>query len=153
HGYQILAEDVVQVRATTPMQLWGLPWKFHLLPDAVRFFPELAQREAYLQTNGEWKLELELDVLYPGRAVTQAAAGRVIFLERNHDLPACLELLSAEEARARFEVIWSWDLPWPEAYEQQLETLLAQGVYRLRMDGSPDDAVALLDELVQTETT
>ncbi|MEZ4646065.1 MAG: hypothetical protein R3E31_25655 [Chloroflexota bacterium] len=74
-------------------------------------------------------------------------------MERNHDLPACLELLPAEEARARFEVIWSWDLPWPEAYEQQLETLLAQGVYRLRMDGSPDDAVALLDELVQTETT
>ncbi|MEZ4646066.1 MAG: hypothetical protein R3E31_25660 [Chloroflexota bacterium] len=56
HGYQILAEDVVQVQATPPMQLWGLPWKFHLLPDAVRFSRSWrsAKRTCKPTANGSW---------------------------------------------------------------------------------------------------
>lgn len=149
HGYQILAEDVVQVHVPPPLQLWGIPWKFHLLPDAMRFFPELTHQQPHLQTNGEWKLELDLDKLYPGSTITQASVGRIIFLERDPARPLCLEPLSLEAARAQFEPIWSWDLPWPPMFEQQLGQLLGQGVYRLHMNGSPDEAIGLLNNLVK----
>lgn len=149
HGYQILAEDVVQVRlADDAVQLWGIPWKFHLLPDALRFFPDLGEQRPLLQTNGEWKIEIDLDALYPGSTVTCAPAGQVIFLQRDHAAQPSLERLPLATARERFEVIWSWDVPWPCCYEQQLSSLLAQGAYRLRMNGLLDEAVRLLDTLL-----
>ncbi len=155
HGYQILAEDVVHVHLAEDggIRLWGIPWKFHLLPDSLRFFPELADAYPQMQTNGEWKIEVELDLVYPGSTITDAPAGKVVFLERDAAQPACLEKLSAAEARRSFEVIWSWDLPWPARYEAPLADLLATGAYRLRMDGSPHEAVALLEGLVTGAAT
>lgn len=41
-GFRLLAEDVVYVSRRHGVRLWGVPWHMHLLPDAARFFPELA---------------------------------------------------------------------------------------------------------------
>lgn len=149
-GYQILAEDVVQILLADDgrMRLWGLPWKFHLLPDAVNFFPELGRTYPQIQSNGETKIEVDLTASYPGSTIAQACSGTVVFLQRNEQLPACLSALPTAEARSRFEVIWPWDLPWPSEYDAPLSELLASGAYQLCMGGDLDEAVSLLDELV-----
>jgi hypothetical protein len=149
HGYQVLAEDVVQAHVTPDaVRLWGIPWKFRLLPDAARFFPQLGDHHPRLQANGEWKIEVELETFYPGSTLTNAPAGLVLFLERDEQRPPCLQHVSLAEALCQFEVVWSWDMPWPPYFEQQLQRLLTQGVYRLRMRGVLEETIALLDKLV-----
>jgi hypothetical protein len=149
HGYQVLTEDVVQVHLTPDMvHLWGIPWKFRLLPDAARFFPQLEKQQPRLQANGEWKIDVELERFKPGSTLTNAPPGPVVFLERDEQQPPCLHRLSPDEALRRFEVVWTWDMPWPAYYEKQLLSLLSQGVYRLRMRGRPEETVAILDRLV-----
>jgi hypothetical protein len=149
HGYQVLAEDVVQAHIMPDaVRLWGIPWRFRLLPDATRFFPQLGDRHPQLQANGEWKIEVDLESFFPGSTLTNAPAGLVVFLERDEQHPPCLHRLSLAEALCQFEAVWSWDLPWPSYYEEQLRRVLAQGAYRLCMRGVPEETVGLLDELV-----
>ncbi|MCA9973269.1 MAG: hypothetical protein KC425_23785, partial [Anaerolineales bacterium] len=147
-GFRVLAEDIVQAHLTpNGVRLWGIPWLFHLLPDSLRFFPELNGDLPRLQTNGEWKIEIDLDAWQPGSTMTNAAAGPVVFLERDETRPARLARLPADEARRRFEAIWSWQLPWKAHYEAQLQRMLANGTFVLRMDGRVAAAVGLLEEV------
>lgn len=59
-GLQVLAEDTVYVQTGPPVRVWGLPGFLHLLPDAVRFFPELRGRAAARLPNGKVKLAVDL---------------------------------------------------------------------------------------------
>lgn len=149
-GYHLLAEDVVHVSVTGPeLQLWGTPWKFHLLPDACTLFPELADQQAYLQMNGEWKLELDLETCFPGCADVCAAPGPVILLERGAKGETGLAYLLPDAALQAFEVIWPWGSGWTETHERQISRLITNGAYRLRMNGSPDTAVDQIDQLLE----
>jgi len=149
-GYQLLAEDVVHVKTSVrPFQLWGAPWKFHLLPDAVNFFPELAGRQALLQMNAEWKLELDLEEHRPGSTVVCAPPGPVVMLRRGTPGQTHLEFLEPDEASRTFEVLWPWDSGWTEEHERAISSLLSKGAHYLWMNGSPDEAVEALDRLVE----
>jgi len=148
-GYQILAEDVVQVQIMDGgIRLWGIPWKFHLLPDSRRFFPGLPEISPKIQSNGEWKLEIELEDLLPGSAVTSAALGAVVFLERELGTTCRMQVIDSHRAFQRFEPIWSWDIPWQKEYEKQMVGLIEKNTYQLSMNGSPHEAAALLIETI-----
>jgi hypothetical protein len=149
-GFQVLTEDVVQVKVTpNALHLWGTPWKFHLLADSLRFFPKLADQQLHMQVNGEWKVEIELDALFPGSTVTQAPPGPVVFLERAvGDHPTRYQRLNLSEARQLFDVVWTWSIGWTDEYEQSLAQLLDQGSYRLSMNGTPWEAVDALEALI-----
>lgn len=149
-GYQMLAEDGLLVECLSDgARIWGWPWKLHLLPDSKRFFSELEHEQPQLQINGEWKLEIESELFFPGSTTTNAAPGLVIFLERGAAPGrACVEPLPIGEAVERFEVVWPWQVGWPEEKEQRVFRLLERGTYRLRMEGSPDDAVDALDAVL-----
>lgn len=149
-GFQVLSEDVVQVKVTpSALRLWGTPWKFHLLADSLRFFPELADHQLAMQVNGEWKVEVELDALFPGSTLTQARPGPIVFLERaTGDRPTGYERLGLAEARQLFDVVWAWSIGWTEEYEQGLAGLLDKGSYRLCMNGTPWEAVDALEALI-----
>lgn len=149
-GYQILSDDVVHVRVRPEgVWLWGLPWKFQLLPDSVGFFPELVGIPPRQQMNGEWKLEVELEEQRPGSTTVDAAPGLVVFVERGGG-PAFtrVEAVPLAQALDRFEVVWPWWVGWTEQLEAAVPRLLERGAYRLRMNGSPDDAVDALDDLL-----
>jgi hypothetical protein len=152
-GFQILAEDVVQVKVQPErLHLWGIPWKFHLLRDSLRFFPELANHQLRMQVNGEWKLEVELDELIAGATITNAPPGLLVFLERTTTPPGTyIERLSPAETRQRFSAVWSWEVGWQDMYEQSLTRWLAQGSYRLLMNGTPDEAVDALAALINQQ--
>jgi hypothetical protein len=150
HGFRVLAEDVVHIKVgQRELRLWGAPWTFHLLSDSLRFFPEATHYPLHQQINGEWKIKVELDNLFPAATLTNAAPGLVVLLERaTGNQPTGYRPLSVEEARAAFEVVWSWEIGWKAEYEVALSHLLTQGAYRLYMNGTPDEAVAVLVELI-----
>ena len=131
------------------VRLWGMPGKLHLLPDSKRFFPEIACEQPKVQMNGEWKLEIELEMLFPGSTTAHAAPGLVFLLEREA-LPGAtlIECVPLAEALAEFEVVWPWSLGWTEDMEREVTRLLDGRTYRLRMRGSPDEAVDALDALL-----
>ncbi len=148
-GYQLLSEDAVQVKAlSTGTQFWGAPWKLHLLPDARRFFPELRDCDSILQTSGEWKIEIDLESLYPGCTISRAEPGVLVFLERGDQNLNCIHPIDRAQALKEFEVIWSWETGWNERMEEASQELLANGAYRLYINGSPDEAVNSLDALL-----
>ena len=152
-GYQILAEDVVQVKIKpSGLHLWGIPWQCHLLADSVRFFPELAEYPLQMQSNGEWKIEVMLEQQYPGSTRTNSPAAILIMLARDsQNQVARIEQLAPEVARARFDVIWPWEVGWKPLYEQQLAQLLAQQTYQLYLGDTPDKSVDALDTFLARE--
>jgi hypothetical protein len=147
-GYQILAEDVVHLKVGGDKpQLWGSPWNLHLLPDTQEIFPELSGQKPRLQMNGEWKIELNVENLYPNSTVVCADLGVVVILRRGQPGTSQLIPLDAMEASDEFEILWPWDSGWTETHEQAIMGLISKGVYILEMSGPPDEAVDLLDRL------
>ena len=130
-GYRLLAEDIVQVKvASEGLQLWGIPWKLHLLPESVQFFPELASLEATRQVNGEWKVEIDVAAPVPGcrSAQCRERCDRFFGGFKTGDTcrsPGCSRW---RRLQSRFEVIWSWDIGWKDRFDRQLSALLTQGV-------------------------
>lgn len=149
-GFQLLAEDGLMIKCeSVGAELWGMPWKLHLLPDAQRFFPELAGEQPKLQVNGEWKLEVNPEVYHPGSVATHARLGPVIFLERgSRPGKTVLSQVPREDALEAFEIVWPWWVGWSDVMERQAAKLADSGAYRLRMNGTPDEAAASLDCLL-----
>ena len=150
-GYHLLAEDVVHIRTSkAALQLWGAPWKFHLLPDSRQLFPELGDQQALLQMNGEWKIELNVDEHFPGKAVTCADPGPVILLERGSQGITSLKYLPPNVADCTIEVLWPWDSGWKDEHEDAITRLVSNGgAYTLQMNDSPDAAVDQIDQLLE----
>jgi len=108
-GLDVLSDDAVYIerrgggREPLPMRMWGKPWHMKLLPDAVRFFPELKSLQPRIQINNEFCLEIRLDDFLPGRASVCAMPVAVFFLERGGGNAVHLETLTADAAFSRME--------------------------------------------------
>jgi hypothetical protein len=144
-GIGVLAEDAVFARLAEDdgAELWGAPWRLHLLPDAPGLFPELRGLERRRQMNGEWKLEVDVAASFPSVAVPCAPAGPQVLLRRGTG-PG-LRHLDAGEALDAFTAIWPWGLPWSSDLEAVAAALRGQGVIELQVTGPPD---AALDQLL-----
>jgi hypothetical protein len=150
NNYQLLAEDVVHVKfCNGDLYLRGSPWKFHLLPDAIQFFPEINLEKPRLQMNNEWKLEIEIEDYYPGAAITEAQPGPILLVTRNPTIPAAIELLPPEIAIKEFEIVWPWQEGWSEEHETAAKQLLRNGVFRLYTGSKIFESINLIDELVE----
>jgi hypothetical protein len=152
-GWGLLAEDVVFARPVDgaggdgELELWGMPWTQRLLPDATRFFPELADATARRQANGEDKLEVDLDVHAPGTATPRALAGPVVLLARATGGPTHAEWLPCVgDPAAEVEVLWPWDSGWTAAHERTAVRLMDRGILRLHLNSTPDEAVDALED-------
>lgn len=141
--FNALAEDVVWLDIERGIW-WGTPWKFHLLPDARRLFPELADHEPLLQINGERKLEVDLEQVRAGSTTVSAQPGAVVFVERATGAASRLERLDPAAAKS----IWLTAVTGTETdfpnYHRHVDTLLSDNAYRLH---SGDDIEASLDLL------
>ena len=148
-GYGVFAEDAVFVRVReSGLELWGMPWTQRLLPDAGDRFPELAGHVARRQANGELKIEVDLDAVYPGRAVPCASAGPVVLLERESGGPTRIEQLDEADGQAALEVLWPFDGGWTAGHARGATLLAAGGVHRLHSNGTPDAAVDALETVL-----
>lgn len=143
-GFGVFAEDAVFARVLpSSIELWGLPWTQRLLADARDLFPELVDVETRRQPNGEDKIEVDLEEVFPGRAVPCAPAGPVVQLVRGTGGATRIEPIEAD-----LEFLWAWDGGWTADHERGAERLAAQPCYRLHMNGAPDDAADALEALL-----
>lgn len=146
--FRLLSEDVVWVDLRD--RLWrGIPWHVHLLPDASRLFPELAGRPAVLESAGKMKLEVDLDTVRPGSTATEARPGPIALLEREPGASSRLEPLdpaAAWELWRRSPAGTEEDFP---GYAHQVGDLLKNGAWRLRLGTDLDEALGLLETLLE----
>lgn len=74
-GLRVLTEDCAFLQDGPAPRVWGMPGAVHLLPDAVRWFPELASTAPALRANG--KTKLPVGVRAAGAAAPPRAVERV----------------------------------------------------------------------------
>jgi len=148
-SYQALAEDVVWLDRRRN-RWWGLPWSFHLLPDARHLFAELAAFEPILQTNGEMKLEVNLETVRTGSTTVSAQPGPVVFVERLAGGHSRLEPVSPAGARRVWPAAQTgFEMKWPH-HQAHVETLLSENnCYRLYFGDDIEAAVELLSPLFE----
>lgn len=145
--YQALAEDVVWLDGRRKLW-WGLPWSFHLLPDAKNLFPELAPYEPLLQTNGEMKLEVNLEKIRPGSTTVSAQPGPVVFVERLAGGRSRLEPVSPEEAQHAWATAQTGlEMKWPHHRQYVADLLAENNIYRLYFGDDIEAGVELLEPL------
>ncbi|HEX7041363.1 MAG TPA: hypothetical protein VF202_14700 [Trueperaceae bacterium] len=147
-GYRVVSDDSVHVGGDGEARTWGLPWQLQLLPEAERFFPELARLEPRLQANGEHKLDLDLESLFPGSVGASGPVGPSLVLARRPG-GTVIERLPDAEAKALVEPAWPWQVGWTERHEALLEGLLERGVYRFASGSEPDAMVDALDAFME----
>jgi hypothetical protein len=151
-GLQVLSEDIVFVQLNAAPRVWAMPRLAHLLPDAARFFPELAGIAPVLRANGKWKIPVSL-LPADGSAPPLPVADRVgiCLLARGEGGPIIERVPPGEAVDAlagRLEP--GFDL-FASTIAARVRPLAERGAWRLILPPHPSDAVpaleAMLDEL------
>ncbi len=147
-GFTLLAEDAVYVSLERGLRLWGNPGRIHLLPDAPRLFPELADLAPQVQANGKRKLAVALRA--EQRSAPYVEQALVCFVERAEGRASRCEPVDVDAARALLSHPREpgFDLLRAQA-PAVAEALTAQGAYRLSAGSDPRTAVALLEHLTE----
>lgn len=146
-GFQLLAEDAVYVSRTPALRLWGLGGDIHLMPDAVRFFPELADVQARHQPTGKFKLTVDTGRFGPGRAVCHAERAVVCLVERHASAETLIEPIKPGEA---IEALSANPEPGFDLYEGRAaaaEAIAGKGAYRITVGHDLTSATAALRAL------
>jgi hypothetical protein len=146
--FQAVAEDIVWV-APGASALWGMPWTFHLLPDAAHLFPELNGRAPGRQLNGEDKIAVHLESLRPGSTAPQAEPAGIVLLHRRPGRPSALQPLDPPQAWTGWLAGGaSRETDTPD-YDARAQTLLTgRPVYRLDLGDDLEAALDLLEPLL-----
>jgi hypothetical protein len=149
--FQALAEDLAWI-APGGTAIWGMPWTFHLLPDAATLFPELSAgtlgvRE-HVQHNGEDKLAVDLERMRPGSTIPSAAPAGVVFLRREPGGRSRLETVDSTEAWTEWLAgAASRERSAPEYDRRAGELLRVVPAYRLTLGDDLEGALDLLEPL------
>lgn len=148
--FQAVAEDLVWL-PPGGSTFWGMPWTFHLLPDAMDLFPELAGRALQVCHNGELKMAVDLESLWPGSTTACASPAGVVLLRRARGSRSRLEAVDPADAEFREE--WRASAAGAEErgedYERRIGGLLgALPVHRLILGEDLDGALDLLETLL-----
>ncbi|MCC7353694.1 MAG: hypothetical protein IT330_08040 [Anaerolineae bacterium] len=153
-GYGIVAEDAIFVPPKEgPLTIWGMARYLYLLPDSTRFFPELRNRTATVQLNGEMKIVVDLDEIRPGATQLHAGAGPLVLLRRNSGPDS--RLVACNPADVLQDMMFTAS----RAHQRMTEEVLAlhrrvadrlaqQGAFTLYAGSDLDKAVDELDRLV-----
>jgi hypothetical protein len=147
-GLSLLAEDVVYVGLRDRLRLWGNPWRIHLLPDAPRFFPELADRPVQLQANGKRKLAVDLAEL--GTTLLHCHAGRtaICLVRRHQGQASALRPIAPQAAVAALSHNLEAGFDLASGTRVVAEALAAGGTYQLEVGRDLAGAVELLREML-----
>ena len=91
-GFDLLSEDVLHCSRRPSMRYWGNGGQVRLLPDAIRWFPELNAIEPRLLENGKVKL-----VVPVARNALTARTVNFCILERGNGMETRLERATRDE--------------------------------------------------------
>jgi hypothetical protein len=152
-GFQLLAEDVVYISRSPALRVWGLPDQLHLLPDAVRFFPELNEVQPDIQANGKLKLGIETARFGPDRATRYAERAVVCVVGRHAGAETLLEPVESELAVAALSEDREPGFDLYEDAGKAAGALVAQAAYRLTVGHDLSRAVEALRQLAEANTS
>lgn len=157
-GYSLVAEDVIFLRSRSgrthgpippdDIELHGLPWTLHLLPDSATLFPELAHLPAVERPDGRHKLCITIQDHFPGQALPNALLGPLVFITRGQHPTPRLTTLSRPDALARLgatAIHYERD----EDTEHHIwDAFLSHPAYLLETSTDPHANAATLDNIV-----
>lgn len=145
-GLRVLTEDCAFLQGGAAPRVWGLPRAVHLLPDAVRFFPELADAVPAVRANGKTKIAVDLRAAHaaaPPRAVDRVG---ICLLARGAQ-PA-LEMLPPHAIEAGLTAQMEPGFHrFAATIGEPVRRLAARGGWRLTLPSSPREALPLLHRM------
>jgi len=157
-GWQLLAEDHVNVQLEPDLRVWGRSPFLHLPPEARRHFPELEGREPSLLHGGKEKVPVDVrrrGALAP-ESVVAGARARICVLGRRAR-PGPDEASGAPRLEAMDPDQVTEALPWGsevgfDIFRHEIaaavDRLARPGGWRLVLGGEPQDALPLLERIV-----
>lgn len=154
-GWSLVAEDVVFVRTTRDIgtgrvqpediELHGLPWSLHLLPDAPFLFPELRGLPMFERPNGELKIGVDVAARFPGQARSVAPLGRLVFLRRSLSGHAVIAPITRDDAQTLLHATAIIDEAQISARHGLWDAFLHTDALLLETGNDPDENAALLE--------
>lgn len=145
-GLRVLSEDAVFLQAD-PARVWGVPRFVHLMPEAVRFYPELARVRPRVLFNGKTKLAVDLRGHAPAEGCQVADRAGVCLLARGR-APGVEPL----GTRAVVDALTASLEPGFDLYADsigaRIERVAARGAWRMTLPPHPADAVPMLHRML-----
>jgi hypothetical protein len=150
-GFGLLAEDIVFAAEPDDLrEVFGNARHLHLLPDAVRLFPELADAPRILQLNGETKLRISVNTVRAGAAVARAPISGVCSISRASNGATCLRPADPTRIR-RVLTDFKGDPPLDrDAIARAADRLLAGRIAHLEVGKDLQEAVETLRNWIET---
>lgn len=147
-GFQLISDDVVHLQSdpvTGQLLGWGRPWQVRLLPDTVKFFPELATEVPRLRSDHQWYLEVDLLHRLSEAPQLVCRPSVLLFLNRNTMAPSEVVPLDRQKA---FDLlrkdIFLTEKHVLERHYSTLERLVNLDAFRISYSGPPPVAVEFL---------
>jgi hypothetical protein len=103
NGFSYLSDDCTYLsRSESELRAWGLPTPIKLLPDAVKYFPQLLHLEPDLSLNGELSFEVDPSETFSVNRCSSCVPRWIVFMERTPKGGAVFERITSSEAASRF---------------------------------------------------
>jgi hypothetical protein len=103
NGFSYLSDDCTFLsQSGSELHAWGLPTTIKLLPDAVKYFPQLLHLEPSLSFNGELSFEVDPSETFGVKRCSSCVPRWVVFVERTPKADAVFERISSSDAASRF---------------------------------------------------
>jgi hypothetical protein len=150
-GFAYISDEWTYVsRSDGRLQAWGLPTPLKLLPDAVTFFPELANARPAKSLNGELAFEVDPTEVFDVRREQSCEPRWLVFLERWTGSERAFQAASHEEGLAHLEKDLLPEEPAAmQAQRDTIVTLLAGQSARFRYGGDPQVAAEALERFCE----
>jgi hypothetical protein len=100
NGFSYVSDDCTYVsRSKERVQCWGSSAPLKLVPDAIRYFPQLANMEPSESLNGELAYQVDPSAVFGVPRASNCRPRWIIFIERDsHSTPTFRQISSAEAA-------------------------------------------------------
>jgi HPr Serine kinase C-terminal domain len=154
-GLSLLSDDWTYVSSRNGnLEVWGLPVPVKLLPDTVRFFPELAKLSSAPSLNGELSFEVHPDDFFGCSRSLHCVPRCFLLLERSDEPLTTFQPVSSEEISS-YLADGLERLPETLDHLRQRQLSLLHGLhscklFRLRFHGTPDSVAEQILEFCQS---
>jgi hypothetical protein len=156
-GWSLLSDDWTFIAGSpTGLRAWGMRTSIKLMPDAVRYFPELESAKTAASLNGEMSFEVDPWTFFHVDRAIQATPVSMILLERKFEVDCeprhFIRQCGAEEMQAALlQDIEEQPSEIDGASRSQLELieqLCALPGFKVRVNGDPAMIAAGLDHIL-----
>lgn len=150
-GYTVLSDEVVYVQRHPRVRIWARRARIRLRPEASVHFPELRDQVP----TPTWDERSKIRVPVPADAIQRYSEGAVLCVLAPARGPAArVEPISVDTAVRELtdHLDEGFDL-YADGIGECIAAIAASGAWRLHVGTKPNDAVALIDELVRGATS